>query len=117
MNRYKNYKRKPKQANLSALMVITSSEAYDVKHHRFKTGLYGIVDKDLPFVAKIVTKRNGTQQRKFVNDVSNLPNVTKERIMAFFDDKSNSGREKCYLVERKLYDEVKGLTKLQGGKK
>lgn len=26
--------------------------------------------------------------------------------MAFFDNKQNSKRDKCYLVERKLYDEI-----------
>ncbi len=108
MTKYKKYNRQPKEANLAGLMVISSDDAYDVKHNRFKKGVYGIVDKDLPFVSKTVVQRDGKKRRKYVQDVTELPDVAKERIMAFFDVPENKNREKCYLVERTLYDEVKG---------
>lgn len=106
MGKYANRKRNPKEANLNALMVVNSNDAYDVKLGKYKTGVYGIVSKDVPFISRIVNSRDGTKKRKFVNDVTELPNVTKERIMAFFDDKKNASREKCYLVEQQLYDEI-----------
>lgn len=106
MPKYPNRKRKPNEANLAGLMVVNSSDAFDVQHKRWKKGLYGIVSKDLPFISQTVISRDGTKKRKFVNDVTELPNVTKERVMAFFDNKQNSKRDKCYLVERKLYDEI-----------
>lgn len=106
MPKYPNRKRKPNEANLSGLMVVNSADAYDVKHKRYKYGVYGIVSKDVPFISKIVSSKDGTKKRRFVNDVTELPNVTKERVMAFFDDQQNSKRYKCYLVERKLYDEI-----------
>lgn len=106
MPKYPNRKRKPNEANLDGLMVVNSADAYDVKNKRWKKGVYGIVSKDLPFISKTTVSRDGTKKRKFVNDVTELPNVTKERVMAFFDDKQNSKRDKCYLVERQLYDEI-----------
>ena len=106
MPKYVNRKRKPNEANLAGLMVVSSSDAFDTKNKRRKNGVYGIVSKDVPFISKTVISKDGTKKRKFVNDVTELPNVTKERVMAFFDDKKNSKREKCYLVERKLYDEI-----------
>lgn len=106
MKNYVKRKRKPNEANLDGLMVVSSNDAYDIKRGKYKPGVYGIVSKDVPFVSKIVTSRNGMKKRKFVNDVTELPNVTKERVMAFFDDKKNGHREKCYLVERQLYDKI-----------
>lgn len=106
MPKYPNRKRKPNEANLAGLMVVNSTDAYDIKRGRYKPSVYGIVSKDVPFVSRIVNSKDGTKKRKFVNDVTELPNVTKERVMAFFDDKQNGNREKCYLVERKLYDEI-----------
>lgn len=108
MSVYRKYSRNPKEANLAGLMVISSDEAYDVKNNRFKKGVYGIVDKDLPFVSRTVVQRDGNKRRAFVQDVTELPDAAKERIMAFFDVPENKNREKCYLVERKLYDEVRG---------
>lgn len=106
MIKYPNRKRKPNEANLAGLMVVSSDDAFDVKNKRWKKGVYGIVSKDVPFISKTTITRNGVKKRKFVNDITELPNVTKERVMAFFDDKQNSSREKCYLVERQLYDEI-----------
>lgn len=106
MPKYPNRNRKPNEANLSGLMVVSSDDAFDRSRKRWKKGVYGIVSKDLPFISKTTISRDGIKKRKFVNDVTELPNVTKERVMAFFDDKKNSTREKCYLVERKLYDEI-----------
>ena len=42
-----------------------------------------------------------------MQDLTELPDIAKERIMAFFDVPENKKREKCYLVERKLFDEVR----------
>lgn len=106
MPKYPNRKRKPNEANLDGLMVVNSADAYDVKNKHWKKGVYGIVSKDLPFISKTTVSRDGTKKRKFVNDVTELPDVAKERVMAFFDDKQNSKRDKCYLVERQLYDEI-----------
>lgn len=108
MSRYIKFNRKPKTANLDGLMVVNSDEAFDKQKQRFKSGVFGIVDKELPFISKIVVQRDGNKRRSFVQDVTELPDVAKERIMAFFDVPENKNREKCYLVERELYDEVRG---------
>ena len=99
-------KRQRKNVNLAGLMVVNSDDAFDKNRMRYKKGVYGTVSKDLPFITKIVTSKDGSRRRKFVKDVTILPGTTKERIMAFFDDKQNSKREKCYLVEPYLYDEI-----------
>ncbi len=106
MPKYPKRKRKPNEANLAGLMVVSSDDAFDIKTKRWKNGVYGIVSKDVPFISKTTISKDGTKKRKFINDVTELPNVTKERVMAFFDNKQNSKREKCYLVERELYDEI-----------
>lgn len=106
-----NRKRKPNEANLSGLMVVNSDVAWDFKNRCWRKGVYGAVDKELPFITTTVQSKDGTRRRKFVNDVTELPNVTKERVMAFFDNKQNSQRSKCYLVEMSLYEMVKGRKK------
>ncbi len=101
-----NRKRKPNEANLAGLMVVGSEVAWDKFHKRWRKGVYGAVDKELPFITTTVQSKDGTRRRKFVNDVTELPNVTKERVMAFFDNKQNAQRSKCYLVDKALYDEM-----------
>ena len=106
MQKNVNRKRKPNEANLAGLMVVSSEDVWDIKRNTWKKGVYGAVSKDLPFITNTVVTRNGLRRRKFVNDVTELPNVAKERVMAFFDDKANTNRSKCYLVEKSLYDEI-----------
>ncbi len=113
MTKIVNRKRKPNEANLAGLMVVNSDIAWDYKNRRWRKGVYGAVDKELTFITTTVQSKDGTRRRKFVNDVTELPNVTNERVMAFFDNKQNVQRSKCYLVEKSLYEEmVKGRKKV-----
>ena len=97
-------KRVPREANLSNLIVIDSNNAYDSKGNLHK-GVYGIVGKDTPFVFRNRLNRKTKQyKRVFINDSTNLPNVCKERVMEFFDDKQNKRRKKCYLIDKDTYD-------------
>ena len=94
-----NRKRYPKKANLSALTVVDSTQAYNGK--RLKKGVYGIVSRDTPFVYKnVVDRRTGQKKPKFVNDMHSLTNVSKQQIIAFFEDPNNHNRLKCYLIEK-----------------
>lgn len=99
-------KRKPNTANLSALYAIDNKFAY--KGDKLKVGVYGVVSKDTPFVYKIVKNKSGVARREFINNSTSLPNVCKNRLMAFFDDKDNKNKLKAYLVDKSLYDEYKG---------
>lgn len=97
-------RRAPKKANLSGLYAVNSDIAYD-KNKKLKSGVYGIVAKDTPYIFKRINKKDGTLQRVFVNDMTNIPDICKNRIMAFWDDKSNNKKTKSYLVDKSIYDE------------
>ncbi len=94
-----NRRRNPKKANLSNLTVVDSSVAYDGK--KLKPGVYGIVSKDHPIIYKNVVDRKSKQLKpKYVNDISALTNVAKEKVVSFFDNKQNEHRKKCYLIDK-----------------
>ena len=94
-----NRKRNPKKANLTGLRVVDYTKAYVGK--KIKKEVYGIVSRDHSFIFKNVTDRKTKKQKpKFVNDVGNLPNIAKEKIISFFDDAKNSSKNKCYLIDK-----------------
>ncbi len=94
-----NRRRKPKKANLSGLEVVDYTKAYNGK--RLKKEVYGIVSKDHAFIFKNVLDRKTNKNKpKVINDVTSLPNVAKEKIIKFFDDKKNSSKSKCYLIDK-----------------
>ena len=94
-----NRKRNPKKANLSGLEVVDSSRAYNGS--KLKKSVYGIVSRDHSIVFKHIKDRKTKQNKpKYVNDVSSLHNVTKEKIVKFFDDTKNKSKSKCYLIDK-----------------
>lgn len=94
-----NRKRNPKKANLSNLTVVDSYSAYNGK--KIKKGVYGIVSRDHSIIYKNVVDRKSNQLKpKYVNDIYSLTNVAKEKIVAFFDNKQNKNKHKCYLIDK-----------------
>ena len=94
-----NRKRKPKNANLSGLDVVDYTKAYAGK--RLKSEVYGIVSRDHAFIFKnIVDRKTKKNKPKYINDVTKLPNVAKEKIINFFDDSKNKSKSKCYLIDK-----------------
>ena len=94
-----NRKRNPKTANLSSLDVVDSSQAYIGK--RLKKSVYGIVSRDTPFIYKnVVDRKTKINKPRYKNDLTALPNVCKNKIIAFFDNPTNTRRSKCYLIEK-----------------
>lgn len=92
-------KRNPKNPNLSALNVVDSNHAYNGK--KMKKEVYGIVSKEHPFIYKnVVDRKTKKNKPKYVNDSIELPQVTKQKIIAFFDDSKNSKKTKCYLIDK-----------------
>lgn len=93
-----NRKRNPKKANLAALEVVDYTKAYNGK--RLKKEVYGIVSRDHGVVYKNVIDRKTMKNKpKYVNDVYNLHNVTKEKVIRFFDNSENASKGKCYLID------------------
>lgn len=94
-----NRRRNPKKPNLSGLKVVDYTKAYDGK--KLKKEVYGIVSRDHSFIFKNITDRKTKKPKpKFVNDVGNLPNVAKEKIISFFDNNKNLSKNKCYLIDK-----------------
>ena len=92
-------KRNPKKANLSNLTVVDYTKSYN--GNRLKKEVYGIVSRDHSVVYKnVVDRKTKRNKPKYVNDVYNLHNITKEKIINFFDDKKNSSKTKCYLIDK-----------------
>ena len=104
----KDIKRNRKNENLAGLYAIPHDIAH--KDGKLRKGVFGMVDKTTPFVAKPADKKNG-KPRTFVKDMTVLPKVCKNRILAFWDDKNNKGKSVCYLAEKSLYDEIKNKAK------
>lgn len=100
---YKDIKRNRKKENLAGLYVVSSEIAY--KNKKIRKGVYGAVDKTTPFVCKPADIKNG-KPRRFVGNSTDLPDVCKNRILSFWDDKKNKDRRVCYLAEKSLYDEM-----------
>lgn len=95
-----NRRRNPKKANLSALQVVDYSKAYNGK--KLKKEVYGIVSRDHSIIFKnVIDRKTKKAKPKFINDVVNLHNVTKEKIVGFFDDNKNLSKNKCYLIDKK----------------
>ncbi len=94
-----NRKRNPKRANLSGLKVVDYTKAYDGK--KLKKEVYGIVSRDHSFVFKnVIDRKTKKPKPKFVNDVINLPDVAKVKIISFFDNSKNLSKNKCYLIDK-----------------
>ncbi len=94
-----NRRRKPKYANLAGLDVVDYTNAYNGK--RLKKEVYGIVSKDHAFIFKnVVDRKTKKNKPKYINDITKLPNVAKEKIIKFFDNSKNSSKSKCYLIEK-----------------
>ncbi|MCD8372264.1 MAG: hypothetical protein LUD27_03070, partial [Clostridia bacterium] len=98
----KDIKRNRKNENLAGLYAVSNNYAY--KNGKLRKGVIGAVDKDTPFVSKPADKKNG-KPRKFVKDMTSLPQACKNRILAYYDDNYNSS-SKCYLAEKSIYDEM-----------
>ena len=94
-----NRRRNPKIANLAGLNVVDYTQAYNGK--RLKKEVYGIVSRDHAFVFKnVVDRKTKKKKPRYVNDVIKLPNVAKEKIISFFDDRKNISKNKCYLIDK-----------------
>ena len=92
-------KRNPKKANLAGLEVVDYQSAYNGS--RLKKEVYGIVSRDHCIVYKNIIDRKTRQNKpKYINDVNALHNVTKEKIIKFFDNKKNVSKNKCYLIDK-----------------
>ncbi|MCD8371867.1 MAG: hypothetical protein LUD27_01010, partial [Clostridia bacterium] len=98
----KDIKRNRKNENLAGLYAVSHDYAY--KNGKLRKGVIGAVDKDTPFVSKPADKKNG-KPRKFVKDMTSLPQACKNRILAYYDD-TNSKGGRCYLAEKSVYDEM-----------
>ena len=99
----RDIKRNRKNENLAGLYAVSHDYAY--KNGKLRKGVLGVVNDDTPFISKPADKKNG-KPRKFVKDMTNLPQVCKNRILAFYDDNHNTRKDKCYLAEKSIYDEM-----------
>ena len=94
-----NRRRKPKSANLAGLEVVDYTKAYNGK--RLKKEVYGIVSRDHAFIFKNVVDRETKKNKpKYINDITKLTNVAKEKIIRFYDNSRNSSKSKCYLIDK-----------------
>ena len=94
-----NRKRNPKKANLSNLTVVDSYSAYNGK--KLKHGVYGIVSRNHSVIYKNVVERKSKKLKpKYINDIYSLTNIAKEKIVAFFDNRQNRNKQKCYLIDK-----------------
>lgn len=98
----KYVKRNRKNENLAGLYAVSNDYAY--QNGKLRPGVIGVVNKDTPYVSKPADKKNG-KPRKFVKDMTSLPQACKNRILAYYDDNYNSS-SKCYLAEKSIYDEM-----------
>ena len=96
-------KRQRMDADLSALYAVPNSVAYD-KNGKLRSGVYGMVRTDLPIVSK--PGKDG-KPSTFVRDFSDLPKACKNRVIAFREDSQNGKKAKCYLADKRLYDEMR----------
>lgn len=108
----KDIKRNRKDKNLVGLYVVSSDVAY--KKGKLRKGVYGVLGKDTPYIYKPANSQTD-RPRTFVRDSTDIPKTCKNRILAFWDDKSNKRRTTCYLAEKSLYEESK--IKIGGKKK
>ena len=100
----KDIKRNRKDKNLAGLYAIPNEIAYD-SNGKLRSGVYGAVGKDTPFIYKPGEKNRG-KPRTFVRDETDIPKVCKNRILAFFDDSNNKSKKVCFLAEKSLYEEM-----------
>lgn len=97
-----------KKINLNGLYAVSSTYALDEKGNPLN-GVYGVVSKNTPYICK--AKPAGSSKADlFKKDMTGneVPNVLKNRILAFYSDKNNSKKSTCYLVEKPLYEEMVG---------
>ena len=91
-----------KNKNLSGLYAVPRDIAYN--GGKLRKGVYGAVNTKTPYVFD-----PGSEKRsiRFKADLcGTLPKSVKNRILAFFDDKSNNSKSTCYLAEKPLYEEM-----------
>ena len=97
----KDINRNRKNKNLSGLYAITSDIAY--KNGKLRKEVFGVVSKSTPYITK---PKTNNKPRTFVRNMSEIPDACKNRILAFYDDKTNLNRNNCYLAEKSLYLEM-----------
>ena len=106
MDKKKNpVRNREKRINLKGLYAVPSEIAY--QNGKPRPEVYGYVNKDTPFICK--AQVNGSQKApQFLSDMTgnNVPDVLKNRMLAFWHDKHNSSKSVCYLVEKSLYLEM-----------
>ena len=91
-----------KNKNLAGLYAVPYTFAYS--NGKLRKDVYGAVRTTSPYVFE-----PGSDKRppRFKNDLcGSLPITVKNRILAFYSDKSHSSKETCYLAEKPLYEEM-----------
>lgn len=84
-----------KRQNLTGLRLGSSSRAYDYGKKRYRSNIFGYVDRQLPLG---IMKHNSVGEKsRFVEDFSRLPASKKNEVIKFFNDYPNA--KKVYLLE------------------
>ena len=104
MTKIPNRNRK-KNINLAGLYAVPYNVA--IKNGKPRPEVYGCVTKNTPYICKAESPGSAKPPR-FVSDMTGdkVPKVLKNRMLAFWADKNNSGKSTCYLVEKSLYEEM-----------
>ena len=66
----KDIKRNRKDKNLAGLYAISNENAY--KNGKIRKGVYGVVNKDTPFICKPSVKEKN-KSREFIRDTTDIP--------------------------------------------
>lgn len=106
-NKYPNRNRK-KQINLAGLYAVPNEIAF--KNGKPRDGVYGYITKNTPYICK-AQPPNSNKPPQYVSDMTgkSVPKVLKNRMLAFWDDSNNKRKTICYLAEKSLYEEMKGI--------